>query len=963
MSIPFPQDTSVQLTYSSFPFPTPLLDNYTTSNYVSNISNLLINNINTKQATLTSATNLLGVGSAITDIDYNKITINKPTNFQSDWNSTVVNKPPTFPADMTNIYNKGETNTLLNAKQNTLTAATNLLGIGSSITNINYATLSNVPLTFPADMTNIYNKTETNTLVSSTWTKSGNDIYTTSPGNVGININNPLGGLEVGGFNAAVNKVKFGHMNRWSTNQLFCSIFFRFLSAEPNIIAYFGYVDSYDDPVNRTMVLEITRTSLNMTGNITASGTISEGGTLLTSKYLQLAGGNMTGALTVPNITLGSNGKINSYDDYHYIEISQPTDTLTIQEFGTISFNIGQTKTQKAFINSTGLTVNGTCSATTFSGSGASLTNIPYASITGLPATFPATMTNIYTKTETDTLLNAKEAILTFSSPLIRTTNTISLNQSLISYNNLADRPDLNLYFLKSGGAITGNLTTTGNVGIGITNPFAMLNLGTPAVDGSTGTLVISRRAAAFGFRNFRFGYDNSFNFCMGDFGDSLSGNIWTSNQFNINWQTGNIGIGIASQTQKLYVNGTTFLNNNTTINGTCTATTFSGSGASLTSIPYANITGLPTNFQSDWNSTVINRPDLNLYLLKSGDTMTGNLGIGTTNNANATLELYSTTQLTPRIILSGKEYFESATAIASGGIAFLCGVNRTGNRQLWIGDSLLLAQNTTNPVLRISIGSSAAAIDCVATNGTTSLPIFFGSTSATTNIRGSSIITNGNIGIGTTNPGTYNLNVNGSSRFTFIDIINPDGRATHFPFGSGGQNYIRGPVNIDQDDLRFGNRISNFLINLWSVNEYGFGINGGMLRYNSNDRHTFFSGGAERVNFSSLGVITCGGITANGGGYIGGNITTSFTTRCGIGISPSAKLHIASGLFSTGSIFQRYLSIILGDGSATQTLTDVCAIFGSSVWCKSRYTVSSDERIKPIFKILMMMRHYKRYY
>jgi hypothetical protein len=108
MSLNFPQDTSVQLTYSSFPFPTPLLDNYTTSNYVSNlnISNLLINNINTKQNILTAATNLLGVGSAITDIDYNKITINKPTNFQADWNSTVTNKPSTFPADMTDIYNK-----------------------------------------------------------------------------------------------------------------------------------------------------------------------------------------------------------------------------------------------------------------------------------------------------------------------------------------------------------------------------------------------------------------------------------------------------------------------------------------------------------------------------------------------------------------------------------------------------------------------------------------------------------------------------------------------------------------------------------------------------------------------------------------------------------------------------------------------------------------------------------------
>ncbi len=122
------------------------------------------------------------------------------------------------------------------------------------------------------------------------------------------------------------------------------------------------------------------------------------------------------------------------------------------------------------------------------------------------------------------------------------------------------------------------------------------------------------------------------------------------------------------------------------------------------------------------------------------------------------------------------------------------------------------------------------------------------------------------------------------------IDIINPDGRATHFLFGSSGQNYIRGPVNTDLDALRFGSRISNFLRNLWSTNEYGFGVNSGMLRYNSMDRHTFFSGGVERINLNSLGVISCGGISANTTGYIGGNLTMSATSRIAIGdFSPGA--------------------------------------------------------------------------
>ena len=41
MSIPFITDTSVQLSYSSFPFTTTNFDGYTTSNYVSNVSNIL----------------------------------------------------------------------------------------------------------------------------------------------------------------------------------------------------------------------------------------------------------------------------------------------------------------------------------------------------------------------------------------------------------------------------------------------------------------------------------------------------------------------------------------------------------------------------------------------------------------------------------------------------------------------------------------------------------------------------------------------------------------------------------------------------------------------------------------------------------------------------------------------------------------------------------------------------------
>ncbi|MHB2027182.1 MAG: beta strand repeat-containing protein, partial [Elusimicrobiota bacterium] len=51
----------------------------------------------------------------------------------------------------------------------------------------------------------------------------------------------------------------------------------------------------------------------------------------------------------------------------------------------------------------------------------------------------------------------------------------------------------------------------------------------------------------------------------------------------------GNVGIGTTSPTSLLYVNGAA------TVNGTATATTFSGSGASLTNLPWGSLTGSPT--------------------------------------------------------------------------------------------------------------------------------------------------------------------------------------------------------------------------------------------------------------------------------------------------------------------------------------------------------------------------------
>ena len=122
-----------------------------------------------------------------------------------------------------------------------------------------------------------------------------------------------------------------------------------------------------------------------------------------------------------------------------------------------------------------------------------------------------------------------------------------------------------------------------------------------------------------------------------------------------------------------------------------------------------------------------------------------GNVGIGTANRpANLSI---SGASATPRIILSGEEFYNAGTT-STDGIAFLTGVNRTDNRQLWIGDSAKLTKNTTNGVIRLippNTTTGTGVIDCIATDGLTRLKM---------NLHQSiTILADGNVGIGNVNP------------------------------------------------------------------------------------------------------------------------------------------------------------------------------------------------------------------
>jgi hypothetical protein len=106
--------------------------------------------------------------------------------------------------------------------------------------------------------------------------------------------------------------------------------------------------------------------ALQVSGNIQASGTINaitnlqENSVNLTSKYLQLTGGTINGAITFnANITLADTLKINCYDNNHFIFFNRANDILQIQEYGNINFTVGPAQTQILNISSTGLTASG----------------------------------------------------------------------------------------------------------------------------------------------------------------------------------------------------------------------------------------------------------------------------------------------------------------------------------------------------------------------------------------------------------------------------------------------------------------------------------------------------------------------------------------------------------------------------------------------------------------------------
>ncbi len=142
---------------------------------------------------------------------------------------------------------------------------------------------------------------------------------------------------------------------------------------------------------------------------------------------------------------------------------------------------------------------------------------------------------------------------------------------------------------------------------------------------------------------------------------------------------------------------------------------------------------------------------------------------------------------------------------------------NTTLLSSLNVADSTYL--NTVNVQGNLNVyGTTTTVIDTVINNTTfnsfsvSGPSIHYSNVTllSSLNVSGNTSLSNGLSVTGTiTSSAGINSNF-GISNFKGVYIMNPNGTQTHFPYIRNNQNYIRGKLNIDQEDLFVGGSITS---------------------------------------------------------------------------------------------------------------------------------------------------------
>ena len=297
---------------------------------------------------------------------------------------------------------------------------------------------------------------------------------------------------------------------------------------------------------------------------------------------------------------------------------------------------------------------------------------------------------------------------------------------------------------------------------------------------------------------------------------------------------------------------------------------------------------------------------------------MGGNVVIGAASAAKGKLVIDDSTQNAARIVLTGQEFYQAGNS-STDGVALLAGVNRTGNRQLWISDSANLTQNASNTVARIGISESGVDFSSLGTDGVTTKSLSLNAN-------------DGNIGINTTAP-RQNLDIAPAAGNAIVRATTTNAAAALQLYQNlGGDNY-QGPVLWSNGtNLNFGHDTSeNAGPTLMTLTTSGY-LGVGTLTP-SDILHVRKSADARALVDSLTGSsgleLRTGSVSSAGGGYIdfassatshvspdfdfriistsdglnfqtpGANTSILITAAGDVGIgttTPLKKLHVASG-------------------------------------------------------------------
>jgi len=290
-----------------------------------------------------------------------------------------------------------------------------------------------------------------------------------------------------------------------------------------------------------------------------------------------------------------------------------------------------------------------------------------------------------------------------------------------------------------------------------------------------------------------------------------------SAGNFNLMPFGGNVGIGTTDPQYKLDVAGNLRVTGAATFNSTVTATSFSGSGASLTSIPNSATTATNANT----GSAIVARDGSGNF---TAGTITASLSGNATTATTAAACSGNSATATTAAACSGNSATATTAAACSGNSATATTATNlsgfaTPNQSLGTANSPTFAGLTVNSTISANINGSAYNITQYTINqslGTANSPTFAGLTVNSTisaNINGSSTSCSGNAATATTASSltgftipNQSLSTTNSPNFSFLGI-NASANASYRLYVNG-DVYATGDVYAGSD-IRIKENIS----------------------------------------------------------------------------------------------------------------------------------------------------------